>query len=233
MKNLLIIIPARGGSKGIPGKNIKPLGGKPLIHYTIDIARSIAPDNRICVTTDDGDIISCVEQYGLSVPFVRPAELATDTAGTNDVLLHALQHYEKSCVPVDAILLLQPTSPFRSTEQVKEILDIYTPDVDMVVSVKETAANPYYNCFEENSKGFLHISKGPGTYERRQDAPQAYEFTGSLYVINPTALKLKGMSQFDKIRKYIVNDFYSVDLDTMFDWKIAELILQERLVNMS
>lgn len=233
MKNLLVIIPARGGSKGIPGKNIKPLGGKPLIYYSIDAARTVAPDEYICVSSDDDAIISCVENYGLAVPFVRPAELATDTAGTNDVLLHALEHYEKSGMMVDAILLLQPTSPFRSPEQVKEILEVYTPEVDMVVSVKETAANPYYNCFEEDSQGFLAISKGAGTYVRRQDAPPAYEYTGSLYVINPKSLKTKGLSRFEKKRKFVVDDFYSVDLDTMFDWKIAELLLQEQLVDIS
>ena len=132
---------------------------------------------------------------------------------------------------VDAILLLQPTSPFRSTEHVREILNAYTPEVDMVVSVKETSANPYYNCFEDDAQGFLRISKGNGNYERRQDAPPAYEYTGSLYVINPNSLKAKGLTGFDKIRKYVINDMYSVDLDTMFDWKIAELLIKDQLVN--
>ena len=90
----LIIIPARGGSKGIPHKNIKLLNGKPLICYSIDIARQYTTDENICVTTDDNEIISVVEQYGLKVPFVRPAELATDTASSNDVLVHALNFYE-------------------------------------------------------------------------------------------------------------------------------------------
>lgn len=231
MNNLLIVIPARGGSKGIPGKNIKSLGGKPLICYSIDAARAVADDSRICVSTDDAAIISCVESYGLKVPFVRPDELATDTAGTNGVLLHALNFYESKGIQVDAILLLQPTSPFRSITQVKEILSTYTPDIDMVVSVKETSVNPYYNCFEDDEAGFLQISKGNRSYVRRQDAPPAYEFTGSLYVINPASLKAKGLFGLDKIRKYVTSDFYSVDLDTMFDWKMAELLLQDKLVN--
>lgn len=231
MKNLLVIIPARGGSKGIPGKNIKPMGGKPLIRYSIDAARSVVADEQICVSTDDAAIISCVEEYGLKVPFVRPAELATDTAGTNGVLLHALEFYESKGMQVDAILMLQPTSPFRSCEQVRQILEAYTPEVDMVVSVKETATNPYYNCFEDDEKGFLRISKGDRSYVRRQDAPPAYEFTGSLYVINPSSLKSKGLFGLDKIRKFVTNDSYSVDLDTLFDWKMAELLLQDNLVN--
>ena len=143
----LVIIPARGGSKGIPHKNIKPLNGKPLIHYTIDVARGIASDEDICVSTDDADIIKCVEEYGLKVPFVRPAELATDTAGTYEVLIHALDFYEKQGKTYDVVLLLQNTSPFRTVQHVKEALELYRPDIDMVVSVNETKTNPYYNCY--------------------------------------------------------------------------------------
>ena len=105
----LIVIPARGGSKGIPHKNIKPLCGKPLIYYSIDAARTVAKDEDICVTTDDQDIIKCVENYGLKVPFVRPAELATDKSGSNEVILHVLEFYEAQGKKVDAIVLLQPT----------------------------------------------------------------------------------------------------------------------------
>ena len=85
----LVVIPARGGSKGIPHKNIKSLGGKPLIYYSIDVARQFTTDENICVTTDDAEIISVVEQHGLNVPFVRPAELATDTCGSSEVIQHA------------------------------------------------------------------------------------------------------------------------------------------------
>ena len=92
---ILSIIPARGGSKGIPHKNIKPFLGRPLIYYTIDTARSICSDENICVSTDDPEIIRIVQEYGLKVPFVRPTELATDKAGTYEVLLHALNFYEK------------------------------------------------------------------------------------------------------------------------------------------
>ena len=160
--NTLVIIPARGGSKGIPRKNIKLFDGKPLIYYTIDCARAICSDVDICVSTDDAEIISVVEQYGLQVPFVRPAELATDEAGTYEVLLHALDFYEKKGVHYDIVVLLQNTSPFRTPQQVKDALGLYRKDVDMVVSVKECAANPYYCVFEENQDGFLHICKGGG-----------------------------------------------------------------------
>lgn len=228
--NSLVIIPARGGSKGIPHKNIKELGGKPLICYAIDLARSLVSDNDICVSTDDMEIIRVVENYGLKVPFVRPAYLATDTMGTYEVLLHALDFYEKNGKKFDNIILLQCTSPFRRTDDVKGALGLYTPDIDMVVSVKEAVSNPYYNVFEENKRGFLSISKGDGHYHRRQDAPKAWEYNGAIYIINPESLKEKPMSDFTKIVKYVMDDIHSIDLDTMFDWKLAELILKEKMI---
>jgi N-acylneuraminate cytidylyltransferase len=231
--NPLIIIPARGGSKGIPHKNIKLLNGKPLICYSIDIARQYTTDENICVTTDDNEIVSVVERYGLNVPFVRPAELATDTASSNDVLVHALNFYESKGQQVDVVILLQPTSPFRKVSFVKEAVELYNEDLDMVVSVKETSANPYYNCFEEDKNGFLSISKSIShPITRRQDAPKVWEYNGSIYVINPISLKNKGMQHFTKIRKYPMSELYSVDIDQPFDWKVAELLLNENMIEL-
>lgn len=226
--NILVIIPARGGSKGIPHKNIKPLNGKPLIYYTIDEAREIVNDDDICVSTDDPEIINCVESYGLHVPFIRPEELATDTAGTYEVLLHALNFYEKQGRHYDVVLLLQNTSPFRKTEQIMEALKMYTPDVDMVVSVKECAANPYYCVFEEDNNGYLQICKGNGNIIRRQDAPKVYEYNGAIYIMNTEKLKTTHMHKMQKRVKYVMDDRSSFDLDTMTDWNIAELIIKEK-----
>lgn len=221
---VLVIIPARGGSKGIPHKNIKPLNGKPLIYYTIDTARAITGDENICVSTDDEEIITVVEKYGLKVPFKRPAELATDTAGTYEVLLHALSYYESQGKRYDAVLLLQNTSPFRKTEQVKEALQLFNKNVDMVVSVKECAANPYYCVFEENEEGYLHVCKGDGNIFRRQDAPKVYEYNGAIYIMNPAVLKTTHMHKMQKRVKYVMDEISSFDLDTMADWNMAEMI---------
>ena len=117
-QRVLVVIPARGGSKGIQHKNIKELGGKPLICYTIDVARQFITDDNICVTTDDDAIIKVVEDYGLKVPFKRPDYLATDTCGSNEVIQHAYKFYVEQGRNYDAILLLQPTSPFRRIEDV-------------------------------------------------------------------------------------------------------------------
>ncbi len=222
----LFIIPARGGSKGIPGKNIKLLNGKPLIRYSIDYARSFTSDENICVTTDDYLIINSVEEYGLKIPFIRPSYLATDTAGTYEVLIHALNYYKDAGITYEKIVLLQPTSPFRNPEHFIAANSLFSTEVDMVVSVSETKANPYYNLFEENAQGFLCKSK-PSNFIRRQDCPPVYEYNGSIYIINAKSLRLKKINQFETVIKYVMPLEYSIDLDTPFDWKIAELLLTQ------
>lgn len=226
----LVIIPARGGSKGIPHKNIKPLGGKPLICYAIDTARKFTSDENICVSTDDDTIIKVVEDYGLNVPFKRPDYLATDNAGTNGVLLHALDFYEQKGNHYDVVVLLQATSPFRRVEDVIEAVNLYDKSIDMVTSVMPAKCNPYYDGFEDNAEGLLTISKGDGTIERRQDAPKVWQQNGAIYVINPYQLKAKGLAGMTMIRKYVMDELHSMDLDNMLDWTIAEIMLEEKLV---
>ena len=225
-----MIIPARGGSKGIPYKNIKPLNGKPLICYSIDVAQQFTSNENICVTTDDDKIIEVAENYGLKVPFKRPDYLATDTSGSNEVIQHAWQFYADKGKHYDAILLLQPTSPFRKVEFLKEAVELYDDSIDMVTSVKCSSSNPYYDVYEENDNGILVLSKGDGSYVRRQDAPKVWQLNGSIYVINPKSLLKKGMLGFTKIKKYEMPELYSVDIDNLFDWKIAELIISEKLI---
>lgn len=226
----LVVIPARGGSKGIPHKNIKLLGGKPLICYAIDAARKFTSDENICVSTDDDAIIKVVEEYGLKVPFKRPDYLATDHAGTNGVLLHALDFFELKGNHYDVIVLLQATSPFRRAEDVIEAVKLYDDSIDMVTSVMPAKCNPYYDGFEDDKEGLLSISKGDGKIERRQDAPQVWQQNGAVYVINPVQLKAKGLAGMTKIRKYVMDEIHSVDLDNMLDWKIAEMMLEEKLI---
>ena len=226
--NILVVIPARGGSKGIPYKNIKLLDGKPLICYSIDVARQFTSDDNICVTTDDDKIIEVVEKYGLKVPFKRPDYLATDTCGSNEVIQHAYKFFADQGKLYDAVLLLQPTSPFRKVEFLKEAVALYDESIDMVTSVKASSCNPYYDGFGENEEGLLVISKGDGTIERRQDAPSVWQQNGSIYVINPKSLMEKGLARFTRIRKYPMSEYYSVDIDNPFDWKIAELMLTEK-----
>jgi len=220
----LFLIPARGGSKGIPGKNIKLLGGRPLIYYTLDAAIDIASPQAICVSTDDDAIAAKVREYGLDIPFKRPSHLATDTAGSDEMILHAVDFYEKAGIKLDRIFLLQPTSPFRTSRHITEALELYHQGLDMVVSVKKTKANPYFNLFEEDNSGYLRLSK-PGNFRRRQDCPAVYEYNGAVYVINVDSLKKKSATPFSRVVKYEMDEQDSIDLDTEIDWLLAEAVM--------
>lgn len=225
----LVVIPARGGSKGLPGKNIKLLNGIPLIHYTIEAARRVFEDKYIYVSTDSTEIKSVVEQTGFTIPFLRPKHLATDTANSRDVLLYALDQFIlKNKKEPDVIILLQPTSPFRKSVHIREALKLYTSNLDMVVSVKETESNPYYVLFEENESGFLKKSK-EGSFTRRQDCPKVWEYNGAIYVINVKSLKKNDISNFSKIKKYIMPLNNSIDIDTELDFLMASLFLKKNI----
>lgn len=224
----LYIIPARAGSKGIPGKNTKPLAGVPLVAYSIKAALEVAPVADICVTTDDPEVIDIARSYGLTVPFVRPAELAADTSGSREVMLHALDFYNTHGGDYDTIVLLQPTSPLRIAADISGCLDLMRPGIDMVVSVAEAAANPYYDCFEADTDGLLHIAKGDGLYTRRQDAPKAWQLNGAVYVINAASLRAMPMGKFPRRLMYAMPRERSIDLDTMLDWHLAEAVINSR-----
>lgn len=228
----LIIIPARGGSKGIPRKNIKLLGGRPLIAYTIDVARAIAGDLRhIVLSTDDAEIAGTGRVLGLQVDYMRPAELATDTAGSREVILDAMDWADRQGISYDTVILLQPTSPLRTADDVRRAMAAYSADIDMAVSVTPSAANPYYDCFECDADGLLHISKGDGRYTRRQDAPPAWQYNGAVYVINPDSLRRMPMGDFSRRVPVEMPRQRSIDLDTTTDWLIAEAIIKTTKAN--
>lgn len=229
MKDTLVIIPARGGSKGIPKKNIKLLDGKPLIQYSIDFALEFASPEDICVTTDDDEIIDAVKKTGIDVPFKRPESLATDTSGSYEVILHAVQFYENTGKKYTKVLLLQPTSPFRNLDDLYQMEELYDRDTDMVVSVGKSHHNPYFSLFEENTEGFLERSK-KGSFSRRQDCPEVYFYNGSLYLINVHSLKKMPLSLFSRVKKYVMDDLYCVDIDSPLDWLVCETILKNNLL---
>ena len=225
----LIIIPARGGSKGIPGKNIKPLVGRPLIAYTIDVARQIARADHILLSTDSEEIAATARAEGLDVPFMRPAELGGDHVGSREVILDAMDRAGDMGLAYDVVVLLQPTSPFRTAADVEAVLDRYAalaPDVDMVVSVTESATNPYLNCYERDADGWLRIAKGDGRLRRRQDAPPTWEFNGAVYAIRPDAIRMMELGDMPRRAAVEMPRERSVDLDTPLDWVVAEAIAQ-------
>jgi len=224
IKDTLFIIPARGGSKGIPRKNIKLLNGKPLIYYSIDVARALTCDENICISTDDQEIIQVVENYGLKVPFIRPSLLATDNATTSDVISHALSYYEGINKQYNTIILLQPTSPLRKIYQITEAMKLMTPEIDMVVSVKISHASAVI-C-HQNPKGFLELTFSKNGVQRQQIS-NYYEYNGALYIINVNSFKKFELIGLTKIIKYIMPDIDSVDIDTIIDWKLCESIIRD------
>ncbi|MDD6722341.1 MAG: acylneuraminate cytidylyltransferase family protein [Bacteroidales bacterium] len=227
--NPLYIIPARGGSKGIPHKNIKPFCGVPLIWLSIDCARDLgADDDHIIVSTDERRIAKVASNRGLPVPYMRPAALGGDNVGSREVILDAMDWADRMGIEYDCVVLLQPTSPLRTADDVYNALALYDPQVDMVVSVCEAASNPYYTCFEqEGPEGYLHISKGDGLYTRRQDCPKVWEYNGAVYVINPDSLRRMPMGAFKRRLPSPMPRERSVDLDTPTDWLVAETLARD------
>lgn len=224
---ILYLIPARKGSKGLPGKNIKILGNKPLIEYSIDFAlENISEGDELCISTNDEKVIELAKAKGISIPFIRPEELSNDTASSYDMILHALKFYEELNIIFDRVLLLQPTSPFRNRVDFNNLICEFDDDIDMVVSVKIAKENPYYTLFEENREGYLKKSKAR-VFERRQDCPAVYAFNGSMYLINAKSIKKMMFSEFKNIKKIIMPEERCVDIDTLADWALAEFYLNK------
>jgi CMP-N,N'-diacetyllegionaminic acid synthase len=225
----LFLIPARAGSKGIPHKNTRLLAGKPLISYTIECALNIAKPKDICISTDDEMVIKIAEQYGLSVPFIRPPELSTDTASQYDVIKHAIDFYFKKNCFYKSVVLLQPTSPLRKSKHTMEAMALYKTEYDMIVSVKQTEANPYFVLYKENKQGLLEKVIN-GNFVRRQDCPDVWQINGSNYIINTASvLKYKSFSEFKIIRKHTMPSIASLDIDTELDWRFSEFIIKNGL----
>lgn len=226
----LYLIPARGGSKGIPGKNIKPFCGMPLVSRAVLQALECAQSQDVVmVSTDSEEIKDIAEACGITIPFLRPEALASDTASTYSVIKHVVEEFENRGKRFEKVVLLQPTSPFRTLEDIKGTMETWTPAIDMAVSVTESKYNPYFNLFEINSEGFLYISKGDGSYVRRQDAPKVLEYNGAVYVITIESLKQGPMSKFKRIVPYVMPASRSVDLDTPEDWTIAEILFERTI----
>jgi CMP-N,N'-diacetyllegionaminic acid synthase len=219
--NFLFIIPSRAGSKAIPDKNKKLLNGKPLIAYSIECALTVSDPMDICISTNDDDVIEIAKQYGIAPLFKRPEELSTDSASAFDVLKHAVSFYQNNGKIIDAIVLLQPTSPLRKEIHLKESLALYKSEIDMVVSVNIASTKLVFN---ENVLGFLELESSV-FYEKRQDAKDKYNYNGAIYIINTNSLMHKNISEFDKIVKYQMDDISSMDIDTPLDWKIVEYLL--------
>lgn len=226
---ILGLIPARGGSKGVPKKNIKMLGEKPLIAYTIESARKSALLTETIVSTDSEDIFSAAEQNGLKPPFLRPDNLAQDNSTSLEVVRHAIDFFEKQNVFFDAVCLLQPTNPFREKGFIDNAIEKFVASgADSLVSVLPVPHeyNPHW-VFEPDADGFLKIATGEDKIiPRRQDLPVAYHRDGSVY-LTKTAV-IKNGSLYGNSTVFIEsNPVLFANIDTMHDWERAESLLQK------
>lgn len=221
------IIPARGGSKGIPGKNLKPLGGKPLIAHTISAALSSKYIDKVIMTTDSEEIAKVALSYGAEVPFLRPAELALDTSKSIEALVHARDWLVEHDEPYDIAVWLQPTSPLRRGIEIDGAIEQYCKFGGElgVVSVSEVIENPVLTR-RMDEYGILHSLLPTTSTVRRQDMPRFYRVDGAINVNDFTALNLD-TSLNDNPLGYLMPRERSVDIDTLEDFERAEKLLRE------
>lgn len=222
---ILAIIPARGGSKGVPRKNIKLLNGKPLLQYTFEAAKNSKLLTDIILTSEDSEIIEIANKMGLKAPFIRPHELATDAAASIDVVLHAIDYMENQGFFYDAVCLLQPSSPFRESGFIDKAIEKFiSQKSDSMLSVLAVPHefNPHW-VFEQDKEGNLKIATGEKEIiKRRQDLPSAFYRDGSVYITKIEVLKNQ-KSFYGNSIGYIESDSnYSCNIDTMSDWDLAE-----------
>ncbi len=224
---ILGLIPARGGSKRLPGKNIRPLAGIPLIAWTIRSALASGVFSEVLVSTDDPAIAEAAICHGASVPWMRPAELATDTATSMDVVLHALSVCESSRgVTFDSLMLLQPTSPFRSVETILRAEELHLRSgLQPIVSICAAKAHPEW-CFRMAHDGNLRRYLGDEPpLTRSQDLPPAYQINGAVYLATTDDLRQERSFVSSRTKGLVVPRLEeNIDIDDDSDWQLAECL---------
>lgn len=226
--NTVALIFARGGSKGVPNKNIIPLGGKPLICWAIDCAKSVERIDRIIVSTDSEQIAEVAREAGADVPFMRPAELATDTVSEWLAWKHALEYLRATDGSYPDVMVVVPaTAPLRSRADVDRCLDDYERgEVDVVITVTDANRSPYFNMVRIGDDGYSRLVIPPsGGVVRRQDVPVVYDMTTVCYVARPDFVARSNGLFEGRIRSVHIPVDRAVDIDTPLDFQIAELLL--------
>ena len=225
---ILGLIPARGGSKGIPGKNIKLLAGKHLLEYTFESAKTSNLLSRVILTSDDPEIIKVAEKIGLEAPFIRPKNLAKDATTSLEVIKHALEVLKLNGEEYDAVCLLQPTTPFRETGLIDSAIKKFTEgNFDSLISVREVPAdfNPHW-VFEEKD-GHLKIATGEKEIiSRRQELPKAYHRDGAIYLTKTSILTQQNSLYGKNIGFINTTGSPYVNIDLPKDWEEAEKLLK-------
>ena len=227
-KKILALIPARGGSKGLPGKNIKEIAGKPLIVWTIQTALQSNWLDKIIVSTDNETIASVSREAGAEVPFMRPKHLANDKAKVIDVVLHAIDWFESQGENYDLLLLLQPTSPLRTVQDIENAIQLlFEKQAKAIISVCENEHPPYWSNTlpaDHSMKNFINFD----AIKNRQELPTFYRLNGAIYLSEIDYLKQNKGFWGSQTYAYVMPKERSVDIDSLLDFKLAELLLNEK-----
>lgn len=228
--NILITICARGGSKGIPGKNIKIINGKPLIAYTINCANEFAKafNANVTLSTDDEIIIQTAQQYGLKTQYFRPSKLGQDHIGKIEVLKDVLLYEENNHnTRYDVLLDLDVTSPLRNFNDLKKAYEIFVDDDKCltVFSVNNANRNPYFNMVELDKNGYVHLSKDAGAFLTRQSTPKVYDLNASFYFYKREFFEEGFKTPITKKSKIFVMDHICFDLDHSIDFDFMEYLI--------
>ena len=224
----IITICARGGSSGVPGKNIRPLCGKPLIGWTLEQAFASRVADEVFVSTDSEEIAKVARSFGAQVPFLRPAELATSTAGKIPVIQHLVDWVEAHKGPVDAIVDLDPTSPLRDIADIQTCFSMLDADTDVVITGYEADKNPYFNMVEIKANGFYERVCLPGSEVLgRQSAPKVFAMNASIYAWHRRSLS-SSLWDSPKIRLHVMPRERSIDIDHAIDFDLVELLMKRK-----
>ena len=222
---------ARGGSKGLPGKNIRPLGGKPLIAWSIEHALAIKRIERVIVSTDSEEIATVARNYGAEVPFIRPVELARDDSPEWLAWRHALNYLRETTGILPEVMVSIPTTaPLRLAIDIENCLDEYEKgDTDMVITVTDAHRSPYFNMVKANADGTVGLVNPPtSAIARRQDSPIVYDMTTVCYVANPEFVMEHDATFEGRVRAVHVPTDRAIDIDTLLDFQMAEFLLMNR-----
>jgi CMP-N,N'-diacetyllegionaminic acid synthase len=231
-KELLIIVPARGGSKGLPRKNARTLGDIPLLSWTAEAVKRSGLSEATCIlSTDDEGIADVGRKIGLDVPFIRPSELAGDEATAEAVVLHALDWMaQKTGAMAELVMLLQPTSPFRSPEVLSQAVKMMEdPTVDGIIGVKPIYRSLSTLFYADKNMNLSPLDEGGGLKARRQEVDPIYTPNGALYLIRSEKLREAKSFFLGKFRGIEIDQIASIDIDDAFDWKLAEAVVANKL----
>ena len=232
-ENAVGFIFCRGGSKGVPRKNLRSIAGKSLLGYAVEVALASKSLQRVIVSTDDHEIAEAARSYGAEVPFLRPEELAQDDSSELDAWRHALRFFkdQHQNPEIDVFVSVPTTSPLRLSIDIDRCVDtLIQSQSDIVLTIKKAARNPYFNMIERDSQGEWRLCKATsGEIKQRQSAPEVFEITTVAYAARPTYIMSTDSLLDGKIEGCIIPEERTIDIDSEYDLLIAELLMQKRI----